>query len=144
MRAVVDTNVWVSALIRRDGVPALLAQVVRRGLYRPVCSRESFDELALVLQRDRIRRAGVSSLAAAEFLLNLRAAAELVEFVSPVQLCRDPKDDWLIALATSASADCIVTRDDDLKGDDTVRGFLAERNIALYTVREFARLIGVT
>jgi predicted nucleic acid-binding protein len=36
--------------------------------------------------------------------------------------CRDPKDDYLLSLAVSGRADCLVTGDDDLLALNPFRG----------------------
>jgi len=40
--------------------------------------------------------------------------AELFTPTTIVPVCRDPNDDYLLALATTAQADRLVTRDEDL------------------------------
>ena len=38
----------------------------------------------------------------------------MAESTSVIYLCRDPKDNFLLALAKDAGADYLITRDDDL------------------------------
>jgi len=44
----------------------------------------------------------------------LRTDAELVDVQSAVDICRDPKDNFLLALAKGGNADYLITGDDDL------------------------------
>jgi len=47
-------------------------------------------------------------------LANLLRRAELHQPLQIVAVCRDPSDDYLLALALAGSADALVTRDEDL------------------------------
>lgn len=58
-----------------------------------------------------------------------------------VPICRDPGDDVYVAVAIAAGADYLVTRDDDLKGDERVRSLLREAGVALVTIREFVAIL---
>ena len=44
----------------------------------------------------------------------LRRVGHLVEPTESPTVCRDPNDDYLLALATAGGADYLVTRDEDL------------------------------
>ncbi len=50
----------------------------------------------------------------AEFLGALLAQVELIEVSEDAKLCRDPKDDKFLNLASSGAADYLVTGDEDL------------------------------
>jgi hypothetical protein len=45
----------------------------------------------------------------------LRDIAELVDVHSVVDICRDPKDNFLLALAKDGNADYLITGDKDLR-----------------------------
>lgn len=143
MRVVIDTNVWISALLRADGVPALIVRQLLSGAYQPVFCQTSFAELRGVLGRERLRRAGISAQAAADLTANLEAVALVVPEPDIVPVSRDPHDDVFVALALAAQADCLVTRDDDLKGDAAVRSHLSQAGIPIYSVRQFAEQLGL-
>jgi putative PIN family toxin of toxin-antitoxin system len=53
MRAVVDTNVLVSALINTSGAPAQIVEAIRVGTLRPVVSTQVLLEYGDVLRRPR-------------------------------------------------------------------------------------------
>lgn len=113
MRAVLDLNVYVSALINPTGTPA---QVVRLGLQRRdeiVVCPALLGELAEVLGRDGFRRY-FSVDEAAEFVGAVAGASDEVDDPAAVEpVSRDPGDDYLVALA-HAAADGLVTGDPDL------------------------------
>lgn len=56
VRAVVDTNVWVSALINPSGAPAEVLTAYRAGAFTLVTSEEMLAEVGEVLARPRIAR----------------------------------------------------------------------------------------
>ena len=71
------------------------------------------DELRDVISRPRISR--LIAPGEAEWLAAL--LSERTAIVEPVQIeqvCRDPNDNYLLALARTAEADYLVTRDEDL------------------------------
>ena len=55
-----------------------------------------------------------------------------------ITICRDPKDNFLLALAKDAGADYLITRDEDLL---TIKQF--EKTIIL-TLEDFIRAINKT
>lgn len=138
MRAVIDTNVWVSALLNRKGSPARVLAALREGLFTLVTSEPLLEELADVLGRPRIvSRYGVSSWDVRELLSLLRERAEFVVVSGTLHLCRDPDDDVLIETAVVGKAEALVTRDDDLKASAEVQAPLEERGVLVLTVRRF-------
>ena len=54
LRAVIDTNVWVSALLNPKGYPALVLDAFRDGRVEPILSSPLIDELIDVGSRPRI------------------------------------------------------------------------------------------
>lgn len=114
MRAVLDLNVFVSALINPAGTPA---HVVRLGLqrrYEIVVCPALLTELHEVLERESFRRYFAVD-EAAEFVGAVAGASD--EIADPVMVepvSRDPDDDYLVALARAAGADRLVTGDPDL------------------------------
>lgn len=114
MRAVLDLNVYVSALINPAGTPA---RVVRLGLqrrYEVVVCPALLRELHEVLVRDTLRRYFTVD-EAVEFVGALAGSSDEVDDPAAVEpVSRDPDDDYLLALAREAGADRLVTGDPDL------------------------------
>jgi predicted nucleic acid-binding protein len=50
---------------------------------------------------------------------------------------RDPHDNYLVGLAVAGQADCIVTRDGDLLGDNALPNFLDKNRIRVMSVQRF-------
>ena len=138
VRVVIDTNIWVSALLNPFGYPARLCKAFVDGRFEAVISEQLLLELADVLYRPRIKiKYGLADDDIAEFLLLLEERSEHVLLSGTVSVCRDKDDDCVIETALRGNAQFIVSRDDDLKFDNTVSAFLANHNISVTTVAHF-------
>jgi putative PIN family toxin of toxin-antitoxin system len=137
-RAVVDTNVWVSAVLNPNGAPARIKAALQAQAFTLVVSTPMLAELADVLMRPRItRKYGVTQHDVTELVVLLRRAAVVVPISGTVQLCRDPDDDVVIETALRGQADMLVTRDDDLKRAPELGKILTAAGIAVITVQHF-------
>ena len=133
MKAVLDSNVIISALISRKGPPARLFELWRVGRFEVVCSPLLLRELSVTLSRPKIRRYVPPNEAALALSL-IRSEAITVEdpAEAPSVTSIDPYDDYLIALAEH-SRSVLVSGDSDLLD-------LADR-IPVYSPREFLELL---
>ena len=128
----VDTNVWVSALINPYGYPARLKEAWARGEFQAVVSITLLDELAEVLSRPRIRdKYEVDEDEISEFLHLLSARSIKVTPTGQLRVCRDPDDDLILETALLGQAHYAVSRDDDIKRD---RGLIARMEVHGVTV----------
>jgi len=111
LRVVIDVNVFVSALLRRNSVPAHVLHAWENGLYELVVSAALLHELEPVLRREHIARR-IAPDAATDLLAVIRSDAILANDPPPVRhVPSDPDDDYLITLALVADAHAIVTGD---------------------------------
>lgn len=112
---VIDTNVWISGLLTRQGSPAQLTrQVVRVG--QPVFSGDTFVELKDRLWRPKFDRY-VTLEQRKAFLGDLESVARWVDVppaVAARAFCRDAADDKFIHAALAAESAWLVTGDEDL------------------------------
>jgi len=119
MRLVVDTNVFVSAALKRSSWPAATVRWVSQygGLLK---SPETEQELLSVLRRPRF----ANKIAPWFFdeVERLLAAAQLVTISEQLMVCRDPTDDKFVDLAVNGRAHVIVSGDADLLVLAAVRG----------------------
>ena len=117
IRVVADANVLVSAaLARSPAAPsALLLDAALDERVELLVSPALLAEITSVLTRQRFRRY-LSLDEAARFVADLASQATLVpDAQTPYPaVCRDPNDDYLVALAVQAAADALVTGDADL------------------------------
>lgn len=112
---VLDSNVWISAALNREGTSAL---VVRRVLARgiPVFSAATFAELEARLWRPKLDRF-LSMELRRSILHDASAAAFWVEISSELAArlwSRDPDDDHFLRIALAADAAWLVSGDGDL------------------------------
>lgn len=107
INAVIDTNVWISALLNPHGHPALL--------------RASFEAVVLIEER-----------------------CKTVMLMGEMTVCRDKDDNRVIETAVAGGAQYIVTRDDDIKRDETVIDFLAQHGISVVTIGNFLQYLGIS
>ena len=117
LRVVADANVLISAaLARSPNAPSV--QILDAALDRRlelITSPLLLREIASVLARPRLRKY-LTSDQALRFVADLADQTTLFpDPPAPHQaVCRDPNDDYLVALATATHADALVTGDDDL------------------------------
>ena len=110
-RVIIDTNLWISFLITKD--LKTLDSRVKTGKVKFIFSLELVEEFWSVANRPKFKK--VFSRADIDQLLELfDLYGELVQTKSKIQLCRDPKDDFLLALAADSKADYLITGDIDL------------------------------
>jgi putative PIN family toxin of toxin-antitoxin system len=120
LRCVLDTNVFVSALLSPESKPRLVVdQVRRRGTI--LLSFATLAELYEVLSRKHFRRY-IDEEDVRRFLAAVAHEAEWVDAPLPISVCRDPADDKFLALAVSGEATHIVTGDTDLLALHPFRG----------------------
>lgn len=115
MRLVIDTNIFVSALLLPRSTPAQLVRLWTAGRFDVVTAMEQLDEIARVTRypkvRERLRPAVAGRLVnQLRHRATLLADLPLVE-VSLVEVSPDPYDNYLLALAGVGKADLLVTGD---------------------------------
>ena len=136
--AVIDTSVWVSALLNPDGYPAQVYRAAREGKFRPLTCVPLLEELTQVLLRPRIARLrGLSYEEIRSYVLGISEITDLVRITGNLVLCRDPNDDIVLETAIAGRAAYVVSRDEDLTRDPELQQHLRSRNIQLVTVKQF-------
>jgi putative PIN family toxin of toxin-antitoxin system len=116
MRVVADANIFVSAALGRSPLsPSVqIIDAALDGRIELVMSPALLKEIADVLSRPRIRRR-LSADDAQLFLADVVAQVMMMpDPVDPPMVCRDPDDDYLVALAMIAGAEVLASGDDDL------------------------------
>ena len=121
LRVVADANVLISAaLARSPNAPSVLTlDAALDGRLELITSPLLLGEIASVLARPRLRKY-LTTEQALRFLTDLAGQTTLLTDPPPPHpaVCRDPHDDYLVALATASHADAIITGDDDLHAID--------------------------
>jgi putative PIN family toxin of toxin-antitoxin system len=104
VRAVLDPNILIAALLSPTGTPAQLVSRWLGGGFELVVSEALLTELGRALSYPKLRKR-VSADEAAEFGALLRAGATLAPDPSAtVRRSADPGDDYLLVLAESERA----------------------------------------
>ena len=117
IRIVADANVLVSAALARSPLApsALVLEAALDGRVKLLSSPMLLTEIVSVLERPRLRRY-LSLDEARRFVADVASVTTRVDDAPPPHpaVCRDPRDDYLVALAVATHADAIVTGDRDL------------------------------
>jgi len=111
-RIVVDTNVFISALLIKKSIPFQVVNIAFK-LGKILYSDATYAELQQVLFRRKFDK----YLTIEErniFLFKLANDSPSIEIQEEIQACRDVKDDKFLELAVNGNADVIVTGDADL------------------------------
>jgi putative PIN family toxin of toxin-antitoxin system len=112
VRLVVDTNLFISALLSKKSLPAYVITLWREGRFDRLTSAEQLDELRRATRCYPKIRAGVDPHRRAGRLINqLRDIAIMVEHLPAVAVCADPDDNFLLAMAQAGAADFLLTGD---------------------------------
>ncbi len=128
MRAVVDTGVLISGLIRRQGTTGDVLRFLRDGRFRIIYTTDILVEFVDVMGRPPFRLKYHIEPEDITALLNLvRLRGELVVPARHVTACRDSKDDKFLDAALASEADYIVSGDADLLTLSPFEGILILR-----------------
>jgi len=111
VKSIIDTNLFVSFLIgkRLKGLKKLIVDSEMSLIF----SEQNISELQLVTKRPKLQQ-----------YFNKEEVDELINFIFNIghiykittepNICRDPKDNFLLGLAEKSKADYLVTGDKDL------------------------------
>lgn len=135
VRFVIDTNIFISALITQGTPPDLLYQAWKQGVFDVITSQAQLDEIKRVSAYERLQRYFTPE-DVVELLATIDTIAEVVTELPVVDYSPDPDDNLIIATAIAGGADYIVSGDK--------RHMLALKSvedIAIITVREAIELI---
>jgi uncharacterized protein len=140
VRGVVDSNIWVSAILTRRGNPGRILDAFLTGRFMLVTSEPLLAELAEVLERPRIARQSQFTRAeVGELIDSMRIVGEMVPVTGAIKICRDPKDDAVIETAVAGQANVLVSGDQDLTGDPSIGEALTEMGVRVLTAAQFVR-----
>jgi putative PIN family toxin of toxin-antitoxin system len=139
LKVVLDTNIFVSSLLIKEGLPAQALDAWRDRRYLLVSSPAIISELQATLSYPRIRRKyAITDQDLAGLCALLESDALLVAGDAQVSgaVPEDPADERVLACALDAGADLIVSGDRHLLDLDSFQG------IPILTVRAFLERLG--
>jgi putative PIN family toxin of toxin-antitoxin system len=110
VRLVIDTNIFISALISGMSLPAHLILLWREGRFDLLTSTDQLDELMRVTRYPKIRERLTPALAG-RLINEVRDLATIVTNLPFVTVSPDPHDNYLLAIASAGNADFLLTGD---------------------------------
>ena len=111
IRVVVDTNIFISFLIGRK-LKGLKIHLVNFQV-KLVYTDQSIEELRLVTKRPALRKY-FPPKDVEELLKLISGIGDLIDISEEPDVCRDPKDNYLLALSDKGNVVYLVTGDKDL------------------------------
>ncbi len=132
IKVIIDTNLFISFLIGKK----------LKGLKQRLCdasvelifAEQNLFEIRMVTSREKFRKYFEFNMV--EDLINfIQITGKVFKIEEITEICRDPKDDFLLALAQISSADYLVTGDKDLLNI----GKIAQTSIV--SIDEFEKII---
>ena len=111
LQLIIDTNLWISFIISNK--QQLLDPLLFSGKARLLFSTELITELESTITKPKLKKYFRTN-ALEEMLLAFEPFIDLINVQSIVTICRDTKDNFLLALAKDGKADYLLTGDNDL------------------------------
>ena len=111
LRLVIDPNIYLSYLIGKK--LAALEIIIEDPDVELFIAENLVAELRLKITHPKFKKY-FTQKTAFEFINSLIDRSKLIGIKSDVQLCRDAKDNYLLALAKDSNAHFLITGDQDL------------------------------
>ena len=131
-RVIIDTNLWISFLITNN--LNILSELFLFERFQIIFSDELFNEFLDVARRPKFKKY-FDEKSVQLLIENISEKLEFIEVASAITVCRDLKDNFILALSIDGNADYIVTGDKDLL---SLNGFKSKKII---TINEFIKII---
>jgi len=137
LRAVLDANVYISAIIQPGGTPGkVLERFLSAASFHLVISPQIVDEVLRALAYPKVRKV-LHGVDAQLWFEDIVVLADLVAGAHEIsRVSRDPDDDKYLAAAVEGRATHVVTGDQDLL---SVGRF---EDVEIVTPRAFLNLLG--
>jgi uncharacterized protein len=115
MRVVIDTNIWLSALLW-GGQPNLIIKLIEKQQIQAISSENILTELTDILQKPKLQKRLSQLQLSADEVVNV--AKRLMTLVAIEQIIipelRDPKDQMVLATAIAGAVQVVISGDKDL------------------------------
>jgi len=110
-RIIIDTNLWISFILTGDS--SKLDEVINEDSSVLLFSIELLEELTNVASRPKFRKYFPTE-DLISLLYQIEKNSEFINVITSVEICRDPKDNFLLSLAQDGHATHLITGDKDL------------------------------
>ncbi|MCX5885277.1 MAG: putative toxin-antitoxin system toxin component, PIN family [Proteobacteria bacterium] len=142
VKVVIDTNIWISALVSPGGLAAELVEQWRKGSFTLIACEQQITELCDVLSRSKFSyKYHISNKQVEDIVAPIIEKAERVTIRGNITCCRDLDDNMLIEAAVRGKAKYLITGDKDIRDDKEVSSFLARNGVIVISVAKFLDLI---
>ena len=110
-RIIIDTNLWISIIL--TGNFSRLDKIINGDSSVLLFSIELLEELTDVASRPKFRKYFPTE-DLISLLYQIEKNSEFINVVNLVEICRDPKDNFLLSLAHDGQATHLISGDKDL------------------------------
>jgi hypothetical protein len=110
-KIIVDSNIWISFLIGRNLI-GLQNYIDSQNLKIITCN-EQLIELSEVFKKPKLKKYFTKDQIT-EFFELLDESSDSIIISTKSNICRDPKDNYLVSLSLDSKADFLITGDKDL------------------------------
>ena len=110
-RIIIDTNIWISFLLTKDF--SAFDKIVSSANLTLLFSSKLLEEFVEVANRPKFKRY-FSQTDLEELLFRMKELGEFIHVTSSANICRDPKDNFLLSLSKDGKASHLITGDKDL------------------------------
>ena len=108
---IADTNWWISLVL--GGFDNDFARLLEMESLEFVSCQQLETEIQNTFKKEKLQKF-LSEEIIKIFWLSFRFKIKDITLVSNISICRDPKDDFLLALSKESKADFLITGDKDL------------------------------
>ncbi len=110
-KVIIDTNLWISFLIGKE--LQNLKELIVNEKIQLITTDQLIDELSIVTSRKKLQKY-FDEEKVVDLISLLDIVSKKVKIQKIDRICRDPKDDFLLALSKESKADFLITGDRDL------------------------------
>lgn len=110
-RIIIDTNLWISFLLTKDFTK--LDRLLTDQSVVLLFSHELLNEFLEVARRPKFKKY-FSETVLQRLLQQISQHAKFINVNSVINICRDPKDNFLLSLSADGQATYLITGDNDL------------------------------
>jgi putative PIN family toxin of toxin-antitoxin system len=110
MKVVLDTGILIAALITVGTPPDKIYQAWRKKRFELFTSEWQLEEFRRVSRYPKLKPY-INPVEAGQMVNGLRVSSHVYTCLAPVDLCQDPDDNPILAIALECNADYLVTGD---------------------------------
>ncbi len=142
VKAVIDTNIWISGIIATSTSAAKLVDEWKIGKFSVVISEQQILEIYEVLTRPKfLTKYHIPEKEIRDLVTLIKDKAEHVSLKNNIAVCRDPDDNIIIETAIRGKANYLLTGDKDISDDKKISSLLLQYDIMVISLSNFLPLI---